>query len=52
MLGITLLLIVLAAFLWGVFRTPARKRRSRAEEAARKAVEHRISPDDKGDSAA
>jgi peptidoglycan/LPS O-acetylase OafA/YrhL len=52
MLGITLLLIVLAAFLWGVFRTPVRRRRNQAAEAAKRAVESRISPQDKEDSSA
>ena len=52
MLGITLLLIVLAAFLWGVFRTPVRRRRNRAADAARRAVESRIPPQDTEDSSA
>ena len=52
MLGITLLLIVLAAFLWGVLRTPVRRRRNQAAEAATRAVESRISPQDKEDSSA
>ena len=52
MLGITLLLIVLAAFLWGVFRAPVRRRRNRAADAAKRAVERRIPPQDKEDSSA
>ena len=52
MLGITLLLIVAAAFVWGVFRGPARRRRNTAAEAARRAVEQRFSRDDRDDSSA
>jgi|TARA_R100000455_G_scaffold11885_1_gene5005 flagellar biosynthesis/type III secretory pathway M-ring protein FliF/YscJ len=52
MLGITLLLIVTAAFLWGVFRAPARRRHNKAAEAARRAVEHRIAPETRDDSSA
>lgn len=52
MLGVTLLLIVLAAFLWGVFRMPARRRRNRAAEAARRAVESRFETKPGDDSSA
>ena len=47
MLELTLLLVLAAGVIWVLFKGPTRKRRAKAEEAARRAVEARLDRDDR-----
>ena len=47
MLELTLFLVLAAGVIWLMFRGPTRKRRAKAEEAARKAVEARLTREDR-----